>query len=123
MYEEIELIREQLDLIEKESILRDTEEYKIKQETNRYKTILFEFLKSKIGHKIYWAHKNWRKYETHTIADVSVDIQENSFFGEEYNGKECIKIHIKNGGHFIADNIGKTLFFDESEAALHTCKD
>lgn len=123
MLEEIELIREQLDLIEKESILRDAEEYKIKQEAKRYKAILLEFLKSKIGQKIYWAHKDWRKYETHTIADVSVDIQENSFFGEEYKGKECIKIHIKNGGHFIADNIGKTLFFDESEAALHTCKD
>lgn len=123
MLEEIELIREKLDLIEKESILRDVEEYKTKQEANRYKTILVELLKSKIGHKIYWAHKNWVKYETHTIADISIDIQENSFFGEEYKGKECIKIHIKNGGHFIADNIGKTLFFDESEAALHTCKD
>lgn len=123
MLEEIELIREKLDSIEKESILRDAEEYKNKREANRYKTILVELLKSKIGHKIYWAHKNWEKYETHTIADVSVDIQENSFFGEEYKGKECIKIHIKNGGHFIADNIGKTLFFDESEAALHTSKD
>ena len=123
MYEEIELIREHLDSIEKESIQQDAEEYKAKQEANRYKTILFEFLKSKVGHKIYWAHKNWRKYETHTITDVSLDIQENGFFGEEYNGKECIKVHIKNGGHFIADNIGKTLFFDEDEAALHTCKD
>jgi hypothetical protein len=123
MYEEIELIREKLDSIEKESILRDAEEYKSTKEADRYKTILLELLKSKIGHKIYWAHKNWRKYETHTIADVSVDIQENSFFGEEYKGKECIKIHIKNGGHFIADGIGKTLFFDESEAALHTYKD
>ena len=123
MYEEIELIREKLDLIEKESILRDAEEYKIKQEAERYKTILLEFLKSKIGQKIYWAHKAWVKYETHTIADVSVDIQENSFFGEEYKGKECIKIHIKNGGHFIADGIGKTLFFDESEAALHAYKE
>ena len=123
MYEEIEIIREKLDEIEKASIYQDTEEYKAKQEANRYKTILLDFLKSKIGQKIYWAHKNWRKYETHTIADVSVDIQENSFFGEEYKGKECIKIHIKNGEHFIADNIGKTLFFDESEAALHTCKE
>ena len=123
MYEEIEVIREYLDTIEKESIQQDAEEYKAKQEANRYKTILFEFLKSKIGHKIYWAHKAWEKYETHTIADVSVDIQENSFFGEEYKGKECIKIHIKNGGHFIADNIGKTLFFDEGEAALHTRKE
>lgn len=119
MLEEIELIREQLELIEKESIMRDAEEYKTKREADRYKTILFEFLKSKIGHKIYWAHKAWVKYETHTIADVSVDIQESSFFGEEYKGKECIKIHIKNGGYFIADGIGKTLFFDENEAALH----
>lgn len=123
MHEEIEVIREKLDEIEKASIYQDAEEYKIKQEAKRYKTILLEFLKSKIGQKIYWAHSNWRKYETHTIADISVDIQENSFFGEEYKGKECIKIHIKNGGHFIADNIGKTLFFDESEAAIHTCKD
>ena len=123
MYEEIELIREKLDSIEKESILLDAEEHQAKQEANRYKTILLELLKSKIGHKIYWAHKNWRKYETHTIADISVDIQENDFFGKEYKGKECIKIHIKNGGHFIADNIGKTLFFDENEAALHTCKE
>lgn len=123
MYEKIEAIREYLDSIEKESIYQDAEEHKAKQEAKRYKTILFELLKSKIGHKIYWAHKNWEKYETHTIEDVSIDIQENSFFGEEYKGKECIKIHIKNGGHFIADNIGKTLFFDEDEAALHTYKE
>ena len=123
MYEEIELIREKLDSIEKESILRDAEEHKTKQEENRYKTILLELLKSKIGHKIYWAHPAWVKYETHTIADVSVDIQESDFFGAEYKGNECIKIHIKNGGYFIADNIGKTLFFDESEAAIHAYKE
>lgn len=123
MYEEIKLIREKLDLIEKEFALRASEEHKAEQEANRYKTILFELLKSKIGHKIYWAHPAWVKYETHTIEDISSDIQESGFFGEQYNGKECIKIHIKNGGHFIADNIGKTLFFDESEAALHTYKD
>ena len=123
MYKEIDIIRENLDLIEKASIQQDAEEYRAKQEANRYKTILLEFLKSKIGQKIYWAHKHWKKYETHTIEDVSIDIQENSFFGEEYKGKECIKIHIKNGGHFIADNIGKTLFFDEDEAALHTYKE
>lgn len=120
---EMRIIRDNLSFIEDKFLEQNLNLYKVQEEANRYKTILLEFLKSKIGQKIYWAHKDWVKYETHTIADVSVDIQDSDFFGKEYKGKECIKIHIKNGGHFIADNIGKTLFFDESEAALHTYKE
>lgn len=120
MYERIDIIREQLDLIEKNSIQQDAEEYKAKQEANRYKTILLEFLKSKIGQKIYWAHKHWKKYETHTIKDIGTGIQESEFFGGEYIGKECVRIYIEDGGYYIADNIGITLFFDESVAKAHT---
>lgn len=123
MYEEIEAIRAHLDSIEKTSIHQDAEEYKAKQEADRYKTILLEFLRSKIGQKIYWAHKHWRKYETHTIKDIGIDIQTSEFFGGEYIGKECIRIYIEDGGYYIADNIGITLFFDENEAKLHTCKE
>ena len=122
MYENIEFIREKLDEIEKASIYQDTEEHKAKQEANRYKLILIEFLKSKIGQKIYWAHKDWLKYEIHTISDVGIDIQKSDFFGQQYVGKECIRIYLEDGGYYIADNIGKTLFFNEDEAKLHTCK-
>lgn len=123
MYEEIETIREHLDSIERESKVQDAELYKAKREANRYKTILLEFLKSKIGQKIYWAHKDWEKYEAHTITDIRVEIRDSDFFGKEYVGKECIHIYVKGGGCFIADNIGKTLFFDKDEAELHTYKD
>ena len=122
MYNEIESIREHLDSIEKISIQQDAEGYKAKQEADRYKSILLEFLKSKIGKKIYWAHKDWFKYETYIISDVRVEIQKSDFFGKQYVGKECICIHLEDGGHYIADNIGKTLFFNEDEAQLHTCK-
>ena len=123
MYEEIEVIREYLDSIEKASIQQDAEEYKAKQEADRYKTILLEFLKSKIGQKIYWAHKHWRKYETHIIKDIGIGIQTSEFFGGEYIGKECIRIYLEDGGYYIADNIGITLFFNEMEAKAHTCKE
>ena len=123
MYEEIDIIRENLDLIEKASIQQDAEEYRAKQEANRYKTILLEFLKSKIGQKIYWAHKHWEKYETHTIKDIGIDIQESEFFGGEYIGKECVRIYLEDGGYYIADQIGITLFFDENVAMAHTCKE
>ena len=123
MYEEIEAIRAHLDSIKKTSIQQDAEEYKAKQEANRYKSILLEFLKSKIGQKIYWAHKHWRKYESHTIKDIGIGIQESEFFGGEYMGKECIRIYIEDGGYYIADNIGITLFFDESIAKTHTCQE
>lgn len=122
MHEEIQIIKEKLDLIEKESISQNAKERLTQQEADRYKTILFEFLKSKIGQKIYWAHKAWFNYETHTISGVDIDIQKNNFFGEQYMGKECIRIHLEGGGYYIADNIGKTLFFSEDEAKLHTCR-
>lgn len=122
MHEKIKIIRENLDLIEKESISQNTKEHLAQQEADRYKSILLEFLKSKIGQKIYWAHKAWLKYETHIISDVDVDIQKSDFFGKQYVGKECIRIHLEDGGYYIADNIGKTLFFNEDEAKLHTCK-
>ena len=123
MYEEIEIIRENLDLIERASIQQDAEEYRAKQEAKRYKTILLEVLKSKIGQKIYWAHKHWKKYETHTIKDISIDIQKSEFFGREYIGKECVCIYLEDGGYYIADQIGITLFFDESVAKAHTCQE
>ena len=123
MYEEIESIRTHLDSIEKASVQQDAEEYKAKREAYRYKTILLEFLKSKIGQKIYWAHKHWRKYETHTIKDVGIDIQTSEFFGSEYIGKECIRIYLEDGGYYIADQIGITLFFDVIEAKAHTCQE
>ena len=83
---------------------------------------MLEFLKSKIGLKIYWAHKDWFKYETHIISDIRVEIQKSDFFGRQYVGKECIHIYLEDGGYYIADNIGKTLFFNEDEAEAHTCK-
>lgn len=120
--DELKIIYENLNLIERNLKNKDKEMRMAQEETDRYKTILLEFLKSKIGQKIYWAHKNWRKYEAHTISGVSVDIQKTNFFGEEYVGKECIRIYLEDGGYYIADDIGKVLFFSEGEAKFHTCK-
>lgn len=121
--DEFKVISENLDSIERNLKKKDRDMRKVQEEADRYKSILLEFLKSKIGQKIYWAHRHWRKYETHTISDISVDIQKSDFFGEEYIGKECIRIYIKSGGYYIADDIGKTLFFSESEAEFHTSKE
>lgn len=123
MYTHIDIIEKELEELKHEAYTDYNKLVEALDERDRYKNILFEFLKSKIGKKIYWAHPNWKKYETHTISDITLDIQENTFFGAQYKGKECIKIHVKNGGHFIADNIGKTLFFDEQEAAEHSYKE
>lgn len=122
MYKEIEIIKENLSSIENKLADRDEDLYDALEEMHRYKDILLEFLKSKIGQKIYWAHKDWFKYETYIISDVRLEIQKSDFFGKQYVGKECICIHLEDGGYYIADNIGKTLFFNEDEAQLHTCK-
>lgn len=119
---EFDIIRENLDSIEDKLRDRDENLYDALEEMHRYKDILLEFLKSKIGQKIYWAHKDWFKYETYIISSVSTDIQKSDFFGYQYVGKECIRIYLEDGGYYIADNIGKTLFFNEDEAKLHTCK-
>ena len=37
--------------------------------------------------------------------------------------KECIRIYLEDGGYYIADDIGKVLFFSEVEAKFHTCKE
>lgn len=120
--DEFKIVYENLDLIERNLKNKDKEICRVQEKADRYKTILLEFLKSKIGQKIYWAHKNWRKYETHTISGVSVDIQKTDFFGEEYVGKECIRIYLEDGGYYIADDIGNVLFFSEGEAKFHACK-
>ena len=83
--------------------------------------ILCKVLNGMTGHKIYWAHKGWNKYETHTILKAEIGTVTTDFFGPEYLNKECIKIFIDDGsGFYIADMIGETLFFDETEAYAHT---
>lgn len=37
-------------------------------------------------------------------------------------GRYCAIRNVNGGGYFIADDIGKVLFFDEGEAALRSCK-
>lgn len=87
-------------------------------------TQLLMVLRAMIGQKIYWAHKNWSKYETHIIKSVEINTIKTSFFGYQYVGKSCICIYVDDGeGYYIADKIGDTLFFDEEEAKLHTRKD
>lgn len=120
--DELEIVYENLNSIKRNLKNKDKEIRRAQEEADRYKEILIEFLKSKIGQKIYWAHKDWIKYETHTISGVSVDIQKTDFFGEEYVGKECIRIYLEDGGYYIADDIGKVLFFSEGEAKFHACK-
>lgn len=121
--DELEIVYENLNSIKRNLKNKDKEIRRAQEEADRYKAILIEFLKSKIGQKIYWAHKDWIKYETHTISAISTDTQKSNFFGEEYVGKECIRIYLEDGGYYIADDIGETLFFSEGEAKFHTCKE
>ena len=58
---EIKAIRENLSSLEATLETKEKELNKAQCETDRYKAIVLEFLQSKIGQKIYWAHKNWRK--------------------------------------------------------------
>lgn len=82
--------------------------------------LILNLLKSKIGQPIYWADKAWRKYEKHIISDVRYEIQESGFFGDEYAGKKCVKIYVDGDGYYLANEIGKTIFFSETEAESHT---
>ena len=78
MYKEIEIIKENLSSIENKLADRDEDLYDALEEMHRYKDILIEFLKSKIGQKIYWAHNLWRNYETHTIKNIDLEIHKNT---------------------------------------------
>lgn len=120
--DEIKIIKENLDSIGRKFQGQNAKLTRAQEQEDRYKNIVLTFLKSKIGQNIYWASKNWSKYETHTIVGISVDIETEDFFGKEYVGKECIRIYLEGGGYYIADKIGDTLFFNEGEAQLRTRK-
>lgn len=87
-----------------------------KKETFFYKELLAFSLSSLIGKKIYWASPNWIKTETHTIKEVRIEEQKNDFFGKEYQGKAVVKIFGENGGYFIAEELGKSIFIVKEDA-------
>lgn len=91
-------------------------------EAKRYQNIIFNCLSSMIGEPIYWASSYWPNIETHRIKAVSYGAVETDFFGSEFKGKPCIKIFTEDGGFYIADDIGKTLFFSKVEAKKHVEK-
>ena len=85
--------------------------------------LLVETLKSKVGNTIYWASPNW-KYETHIISGVRLEILESTFFdtrNRKKSGTLCVLIDVDNNdGYYLADDIGKTLFFNQEEAIKHS---
>lgn len=86
----------------------------------KHQNILCETLKPMVGQKIYWAHPDWN-YETHTICNVRCDIVKSDFWHKKYQNKRCVIIDVDDGdGYYIADLIGKSLFFDEQEAIRHS---
>lgn len=94
----------------------------LRKKTALSNELILNLLKSKIGQPIYWADEAWSKYEKHIISDVKTEIQETCFFGKEYLGEECIKIYVDSDGYYLANDIGSTLFFTETEAEEHRNK-
>jgi len=95
-----------------------------KNNDNLIKTIIIS-LKALVGQNIYWASPNW-KMETHTIRDVEYRIVDSDFFDTKetkYKGKYCVCIEVDDSGYYLADFIGKTLFFDKEEAMNHARKE
>lgn len=87
------------------------------KEIERYRNLMSYTLKSIVGQPIYWASPEWKKIETHTITGVSIEKQDDGFFGEDYNGDIVIKIFIDNDEkYYIADMIGQNIFFSLEEA-------
>lgn len=95
----------------------------LEADLNKYKYLLCETLKVFIGKYIYWSHPDW-KYETHVISDIVCDIETSDFFDKstkKYKGTLCVMIKVdNNSGHFLADDIGRTLFFNKEEAIKHS---
>lgn len=109
-----------LELVQANEIIKEKEDVE-----DTLNIALVETLKTKIGDNIYWAHKNWKKYETHTITDIKYEVFESDFFDKEnitYKGKKLVIIEIDGCGKYLACHLGKTLFFSEEEARLHTAK-
>jgi hypothetical protein len=106
-----------LELVQANDLIKEQE-----NTINILNIALLEILKTKIGEKIYWAHKNWKNYETHTITNVKYEVYNSDFFDkkdEKYKGKKLVIIEIDNTGTYLACHLGKTLFLTEEEAKLH----
>ena len=90
---------------------------------DKHNYILCESLKELIGRPIYWATFSW-KHEKHIISGIRYDIVNTDFFDtkdKKYKGKKCVLIYVDNNdGYYLADDIGRTLFFDENEAINHS---
>lgn len=95
-----------------ESIQKDF--IKEEREENLLK-LLAEELKMRIGTNIYWSCKGW-SIEKHTISKIKCDVYHGEFF-KEYDGMKVVLIYTDNDtGYYIADELGKTLFFSREEA-------
>ena len=112
-----------------EDVFRATKGLLIRTESLQEKNdalikIMLISLKALIGRDIYWASPNWRM-ETHTIRDIEYRIVDTDFFDTRetrYKGKTCICIEVDDSGYYLADFIGKSLFFDKEEAKNHAQK-
>ena len=112
------------------NVFRDTEcliyqEEKLGEEIEQLKEMMVILLKALIEQPIYWASPNWRM-ETHTVRDVEYRIVDSDFFDTKevkYKGTKCICIEVDDDGYYLADFIGKTLFFDKEDAIKHARKE
>lgn len=98
---------------------------RLSKENEYLKEAVVVLLKALIGQPIYWAHPDWRM-ETHIIRDVEYRVVDSDFFDRKdrkYEGKKCICIEVDEDGYYLADFIGKTLFFDKEEALSHARKE
>lgn len=101
------------------------QEEKLEKEIEHLKETMVLLLKALVGQPIYWASPNW-KMETHTIRDVEYRVVDSDFFDDEetkYKGKAYICIEVDKSGYYLADFIGKNLFFDKEEAMNHARKE
>ena len=112
------------------NVFRDTacliyQEEKLGEEIEQLKEMMVILLKALIEQPIYWASPNWRM-ETHTVRDVEYRIVDSDFFDTKevkYKGRKCICIEVDDDGYYLADFIGKTLFFDKEDAIKHARKE
>lgn len=76
--------------------------------------LLAREMEARIGTPIYWAYKGW-SIEKHIVSAIKYDVYHGNFF-KNYDGKKVVQIYVEDGGLYLADDLGRTLFFSKEEA-------
>lgn len=97
---------------------REEKEEQERQEDAKMLSLVDE-LKEKIGSHVYWAWKGWSRnpktIEDHVISDFKYGLYKGDFF-REYNGKKVIMVHVADGGFYIYNELGRSIFFSREDA-------